>query len=721
VKILKLLIALCLMIPALSFSQARIPGPGGTPATSGGGPLWANILLPTYGAGAGTFLSSGSPARVAIDWTRAGIPGGIPTGWTQSGSTISAGASVATIQAALNACGTNHYVLLGAGTFTNTATVTVPSNCKLLGGGPSSTIFNLTGSSPACAVALGSCTAFPTAANAVSVTSGATAGSTSLVVSSNSNFVNGQYFTLSELNLWPFVSTSGGPGGGNCTFCGIYNWGPLNGTTRSRMQTVHITNISGTTITFSPALFSDYTHTLPNWAGTTNFGYASYITNGGHFYLETANNGSPYNCTTAGSTPTFSTSGGTVGDGSCDWQDQGTGTTTQPQALPWTATAVNAGVEGIQFVSNNTGYGEVVGMAQCADCWEAYNETNYVDGDISDVQYGFQDVVFENYFSNSYGHTPGGHDSCVNLNGGTSNSLVENNIFERLHVSIILETGASGNVLAYNFMQSNFDSSAPFGAVFGAIDLHSPMPQFNLVEGNVGATITDDSTWGGNGWGTQFRNWLTGTGLICNPVNSTRGTVVCSPQGYPGQSGANSAYGFQSSRPATLDFESWNFNSIGNVLGSSQQQALVNYSDNPLSGVANISWPTSRSYDGVFYNWSFGYSGASDTGSFASDGTVPATTTLIHGDYSNISSGIVWSGSLTHTLPPSFFLSAKPSWWGSVAWPAIGPDVTGGTGPGGHVSSTTAANPAMNCYFNVMGGSNGGPGSPLAFDPTACY
>jgi hypothetical protein len=50
----------------------------------------------------------------------------------------------------------------------------------------------------------------------------------------------------------------------------------------------------------------------------------------------------------------------------------------------------------------------------------------------------------------------------------------------------------------------------------------------------------------------------------------------------------------------------------------------------------------------------------------------------------------------THKLPASFYLPGKPSWWGAVPWPAIGPDVTGGTDPTGHVY----ANPAEACYKN---------------------
>ena len=52
-----------------------------------------------------------------------------------------------------------------------------------------------------------------------------------------------------------------------------------------------------------------------------------------------------------------------------------------------------------------------------------------------------------------------------------------------------------------------------------------------------------------------------------------------------------------------------------------------------------------------------------------------------------------------------------------MAYPATGPDVTGGTGPAGH----SYGNPAQTCYFKVMGGSDGGAGGPLTFNANTCY
>src|SRR5581483_1404841 len=56
----------------------------------------------------------------------------------------------------------------------------------------------------------------------------------------------------------------------------------------------------------------------------------------------------------------------------------------------------------------------------------------------------------------------------------------------------------------------------------------------------------------------------------------------------------------------------------------------------------------------------------------------------------------------TQTLPASLYLSTKPSWWGTMPWPAIGPDITGGDlpGSGGHAYRI----PARVCFEDVMHG-----------------
>ena len=119
----------------------------------------------------------------------------------------------------------------------------------------------------------------------------------------------------------------------------------------------------------------------------------------------------------------------------------------------------------------------------------------------------------------------------------TSGTLIENNIIERTHQSVILEWGAAGNVVSYNYTMGEFDSGST-NVVIGGIDFHGAHPQFNLLEGNVLTSIYEDSVWGTSSQTTAYRNWVIGTNRICTPA-SGRGTVSCS--------GTNGHYGFPGS------------------------------------------------------------------------------------------------------------------------------------------------------------------------------
>jgi hypothetical protein len=129
--------------------------------------------------------------------------------------------------------------------------------------------------------------------------------------------------------------------------------------------------------------------------------------------------------------------------------------------------------------------------------------------------------------------------------------------------------------------------------------------------------------------------------------------------------------------------------------------------------------------------WS-GNGGASDSGCCANDPNVKSTI-MLWGNYDTVNSANRFLSSevptllsllgnvlpATQVLPNSFYHSSKPSWWGSMPWPAIGPDVTGGNvaGVGGHVYLI----PAADCYLNHMSGPADGSGSVLSFSASSCY
>jgi len=571
------------------------------------------------------------PAGSGIDWTQTGIPGGVPTTRTQCGSTISAPSSASAIQTALNACPSNTYLLLGAGTFSISSTINVPANETLRGSGANLTILNVTGSGQA-PITLGT---GGVSYSGVNITSGATAGSTSIVVSSASGITVGSYLVVSELNDTANLVTNQG-GEGACTWCDGWS---TNGA-RARGQIVEVTSVTGTTIGIAPGLYSAYTLT--------------------------------------------------------------------PTVVPFAASEKYAGVENLQVYMNNSGWTDAFFMTRCAYCWIKGAEVNYADGDYIEDDWGYRDEIRDSYFSNSFHHTPGTFDGDIFLIYKTTASKVENNIIERAHASIMLARGTAGNVYAYNYVTGAFDSGGIPNYTMASLQSHGAHPQFNLLEGNVVPKYGPDQVWGSASNNTLFRNWIVGTSYICTPVADTRSTVT-----------APCHYSYQVARAMEISHLSLYNNLVGDIVGSAQMQGLG------ITNTASVAYPATRQYDTVAYGYTWGYGESSDDGSGTGcgggtppcHGTEALSTSFLHGEYNNISSAITWASGVTQTLPASFYLAAKPAWWGSLTYPAIGPDVTGGSGPGGHVNLI----PAQNCYLNVMGGSDGGVGSPLVFNASACY
>ncbi len=591
------------------------------------------VLLIPFSAGAQQPWSGILDPTRAIDWTNVGVPGGIPNRTTIcatiEASSFASGGSDATagIQSALNSCASGQVVLLSAGTFLINSGLHVPSNVTLRGSGTLNTILQAHGSGSVISLGPGGS---PSVSGAPSITSGATQGSTSIVLSNASGVTVGSYLLISELNA-SWVSIHGSEGA--CTWCdGGLGW---NGT-RVRGQIVEVTSVSGNTIGITP-LYSAYT--------------------------------------------------------------------LSPLAVHFNAAAKYAGVEDLQVYSNNTGYGQTFLMDETAYCWIKGVFSNYADGNHVSADYSYRGEIRDSYFSNAFSHSPGTTDGDVFIANKTSGFLVENNILERLHVSIMLNWGAAGNVVAYNYATGNFDISAT-NVNMMHMSMHGAHPQFNLWEGNVAPKFQPDSIWGSSSHNTTFRNWATGTSMIATPY-SGRGVIDW----------ANAHPAFQASRAMDINFldSSWNF--VGDVVGSTAMTALSQSAGGAkMSQVAQIIAPANRSYDSDSYDFDFGYGEASDTGTSGFDcgsPCIPFTTALIHGEYTGANGSITWSGTTTHSLPPSFVHSSKPSWFGNSAWPPIGPDVSGGTDGGGHVQAI----PALACYNNTPKDSNG----VLMFDSTVCY
>jgi hypothetical protein len=662
----------------------------------------------------------------AIDWSTAGIPGGIPVRNTNCAAIAASACGngsadcTSTIQNALNGCASGEVVSLGAGYFLLNGVLNIPGNVTLRGRGADQTILSIKSTSGSAAITMGTWTVPWNMAGNVSIVGGATAGSQSIVVSDASGIMVGGYLLITELNDPSFVSIAGDEG--SCTWCGPFN---DNGS-RVLGQVSEVTSVAGTTIGINPGLFRSMNNPLPDWSPNTSYPLNAFINPSAqpaHSYQQTVENSAvPYTCTSASSVPAFPTDGTSVTDGTCAWLDIGPSTTTLPLADPFSATKY-AGIENLQIYANNTGAGASIAMTQCAYCWISGVENNYTDGDHVDVTLGYHDEIVNSYFSNAFLHTPGGFDSDIDLRTDSTGVLVQNNIIERNHVSVMLEWGAAGNVIAYNYMFGNF-GNPPNHALFGTYSMHGAHPEFNLSEGNIGDTYSPDGIWGSNSHNTSFREWQKGTTKLCSPF-SGRGVVSCSPTGVQGDPGVNGWWATQQIWPFGLGIASSYYNLVGGILGSQDMANLTLYDEGTPMAQTNEAvavcgpspcGPGSRPYDSQAIALTLGYWGADD-GSSPYGTLTPYSTLFEHGEYTSPSGMTTWSGSVTQALPASFYLSSKPSWFGSVPFPAIGPDVSGGLDNAfGHAYAI----PAEICYEQVMGGTDG-TGSPLRFNADVCY
>ena len=109
----------------------------------------------------------------------------------------------------------------------------------------------------------------------------------------------------------------------------------------------------------------------------------------------------------------------------------------------------------------------------------------------------------------------------------------------------------------------------------------------------------------------------------------------------------------------------------------------------PIPATPMTLAPQYRVYDNLVNGYSFGYASSGDDGTSALANTLPYTTLFWHGDVNWVNQATVWDANTSnHNLPPSLYLTAKPTWFGGTPWPVIGPDVTGNVNK----------NPAQLCY-----------------------
>jgi hypothetical protein len=352
----------------------------------------------------------------------------------------------------------------------------------------------------------------------------------------------------------------------------------------------------------------------------------------------------------------------------------------QPQLWWWGGSAVMNGVESLTLDHSASPAKTGIGFYNAFNGWVRNVKSLNANRNHVWINQAARIEVRDSYF---YGTRNAASQSYGVELYATSDDLVMNNVFQRVTAPIMTGNSA-GAVVAYNYMTDMHYTVANW-MMAGLQGSHDAGTGMNLFEGNVANAFVMDNYHGTGNFATVFRNRLTGT-----EGTKTSNTIPVNVFGY--------------NRYVNL---------VGNVLGTPGHHQTYE-----VSRVA--SSPAGQPNRSIYV---LGFSGVLDS----SSGSIPydplvVKTMLRWGNFDFATNQARWVPSelpedvaapASRALPPSLFLDGRPGWWGSVAWPPIGPDVTGGQDANGHAHKI----PAQTCYEATARKADG----TLSFDAAACY
>jgi hypothetical protein len=138
--------------------------------------------------------------------------------------------------------------------------------------------------------------------------------------------------------------------------------------------------------------------------------------------------------------------------------------------------------------------------------------------------------VHASYMHHAFDYGGGGRGHGVVFHLGTGESRADDNIFEHLRHSMLVQAGANGNVFAYNYSTDPYwDSGNPLipADAAGDIVMHGNYTYANLFEHNICQNIVIDDSHGPNGpYNTLFRNRAESYGIFFSASNSPSANIV---------------------------------------------------------------------------------------------------------------------------------------------------------------------------------------------------
>jgi hypothetical protein len=350
-------------------------------------------------------------------------------------------------------------------------------------------------------------------------------------------------------------------------------------------------------------------------------------------------------------------------------------------------TAISAvGIEDLSVDHAQSGGSSGIGFFNAHGCWAKNVRSLHANRSHIWLYQSAHITVRDSYF---YGTQNSTSQSYGIEHYTASRNVIENNIFQHIAAPMLTNNG-NGSVFGYNFVTDDYYSTSPDAAMAAAWH-HGAGTSYHLYEGNDWSIgLRADYFHGLSQFTTAFRNRF---------------------QGW--ESGKS-----QLTVPILLQMGHRYFNIVGNVLGRDSYHNAYQVAAGGSESNCNTS---------IF---ALGWGGYCGSGSLRDDPLV-AGTLMRWGNFDTVNDATRWNASdvptgiskyanplpANQTLPTSFYLPGKPSWWGTPwgnpPWPAIGPEVTGGPGPGGHAHKI----PAQLCYEKSAKDGSG----RLTFNAASCY
>ena len=265
------------------------------------------------------------------------------------------------------------------------------------------------------------------------------------------------------------------------------------------------------------------------------------------------------------------------------------------------------------------------------------------------------------YLDAAFNNGSGGHGYGIRLDGGTTDVLVENNVARLMRHSFLVQTGGNGNVFGYNYSTDPYGEG--FGEIYTDLSVHGGFGHSNLFEGNQAQHAKIDNVHASNSSNLFFRNRLeqdidrytyknellskgASTPHIWVHENQYYNAFLANEIGFPGANSKTQTYGFDSGRRRD------NFTVCKYVTSSDGERGCGRTRE----------------------------------------------TTINHGTHDYLTGQTSWDNSISERgFPASVYLSGKPVFWGSSAWPAFGPDRLS-------LSESDKMIPAKSRYLNSLQG-----------------